>query len=52
MLKEELHMSIAPPFASTLTLETYGQVAQRQTEDGAEGFKSFLEKRSPKFKGL
>lgn len=52
MLKDELHASIGPSFADALRLETYGQVAIRQSEDAKEGFLSFKERRDPSFQGL
>ncbi|MBI2303916.1 MAG: enoyl-CoA hydratase family protein [Chloroflexi bacterium] len=50
--KELLDKELTIDFASALELDAYSQAVCLQTEDHKEGYRAFLEKREPQFKGI
>lgn len=50
-IKQSLHRSLELGLSEALEIEAVTQAACSGTEDAEEGFRAFLEKRSPQFKG-
>jgi 2-(1,2-epoxy-1,2-dihydrophenyl)acetyl-CoA isomerase len=50
-IKQSLHRSLELGLAESLEIEAVTQAACSGTEDAAEGFRAFLEKRPPRFQG-
>lgn len=51
LTKALIHRSLTVDFATSLELEAFYQAANARTEDAREGLMSFVERRTPTFKG-
>ena len=51
LTKALVHRSLGVDFATSLELEAFYQAANARTEDAREGLMSFVERRTPSFKG-